>query len=312
MVLKKPEQKKERKDFTLMMVPHHGQNVRSIRIPLQLMQTVAAAIFVCVVAVGGMTLSYRSQASMADADKQELEQLRQVNLVQAQQIDQLAKETASIQSDMQRLNQLDADLRRMVNSEEKADVSRGGMNRPANGTAYDGQGGPEAKPSAGDLLNVVHDLRTQMQEREESLSQLRSNLLEKKAVQAATPSIWPASGSVTSRFGWRNSPFGGGSGDWHPGIDIANDSGTPILATAEGTVVGSGWVSGYGYLVEIDHGNGIHTLYGHNSQNLVSVGQHVTKGQLVSYMSSTGYSTGPHVHYEVRVNGSVVNPASFL
>ena len=104
--MKKPEQKKERKDFTLMMVPHHGQNVRSIRIPLQLMQTVAAAIFVCIVAVGGMTLSYRSQASMADADKQELEQLRQVNLVQAQQIDQLAKETASIQSDMQRLNQL--------------------------------------------------------------------------------------------------------------------------------------------------------------------------------------------------------------
>lgn len=114
--------------------------------PLQLMQTVAAAIFVCVVAVGGGdSFPYRSQASMADADKQELEQLRQVNLVQAQQIDQLAKETASIQSDMQRLNQLDADLRRMVNSEEKADVSRGGMNRPANGTAYDGQGGPEAK-----------------------------------------------------------------------------------------------------------------------------------------------------------------------
>lgn len=94
---------------------------------------------------------------------------------------------------------------------KKADVSRGGMNRPANGTAYDGQGGPEAKPSAGDLLSVVHDLRTQMQEREESLANF-CNLLEKKAVQAATPSIWPASGSVTSRFGWRNSPFGGGSG----------------------------------------------------------------------------------------------------
>lgn len=293
-----------------MVVSEQGANKRSWRIPLQFFQVGAAALFVCLIAIGGMTLSYRSQAVLAAADKQELEQLRQVNLVQAQQIDQLAKETASLQTDMQRLNQLDLDLRRMVNSDEQPEVSRGGAVRPA-GASYDGQGGPEVKPQTGDLLNMVKDLRTQMQEREDSLSQLRSNILEKKAIQAATPSIWPASGSVTSRFGWRSSPFGGGS-DWHPGIDIANDAGTPILATAEGTVVGSGWVSGYGYLVEIDHGNGMYTLYGHNSQNAVAVGQHVTKGQLIAYMGSTGYSTGPHVHYEVRVNGSVVNPASFL
>ena len=97
------------------------------------------------------------------------------------------------------------------------------------------------------------------------------------------------------------------------GIDIANDIGTPIVAAADGVVVDSGWNSGgYGYMVDLDHGNGIVTRYAHNSRNAVSVGQVVKKGQLIAYMGSTGFSTGPHVHYEVRVNGKAVNPDRFL
>ena len=128
---------------------------------------------------------------------------------------------------------------------------------------------------------------------------------------ATKPSLWPTNGEVTSGFGWRNSPFGGGS-ELHPGIDIANSMGTPIVATADGEVVQSGWSGGYGNIVQIDHGNGIATIYGHNSSILVNVGQSVIKGQVISYMGSTGKSTGPHVHYEVRVNGSAVDPISFL
>lgn len=128
---------------------------------------------------------------------------------------------------------------------------------------------------------------------------------------ATKPSIWPTSGEVTSGFGWRNSPWGGGS-ELHQGIDIANSLGTPIVATADGQVVQSESAGGYGNVVQIDHGNGIATIYGHNSRNLVIVGQSVRKGQVISYLGNTGKSTGPHVHYEVRVNGAAVDPISFM
>lgn len=128
---------------------------------------------------------------------------------------------------------------------------------------------------------------------------------------ANSPSIWPVSGSVTSGFGWRNSPWEDGS-EVHPGIDIATNMDTPVVATADGEVVKSGWAGGYGNIVQINHGNGIETIYGHNSKIAVSVGQSVKKGQVISYAGSTGRSTGPHVHYEVRVNGSAVDPMKFL
>ncbi|CQR70097.1 Murein DD-endopeptidase MepM [Sporomusa ovata DSM 2662] len=137
------------------------------------------------------------------------------------------------------------------------------------------------------------------------------SITKKVAKLAITPSIWPASGDVTSGFGWRSSPWGGGN-ELHPGIDIANSIGTPIFATADGVVEQSGWSGGYGNTVQIDHGNGIETIYGHNSSVLVNAGQSVKKGQIISYMGSTGRSTGPHVHYEVRVNGTAVDPIRFL
>ncbi len=128
---------------------------------------------------------------------------------------------------------------------------------------------------------------------------------------ATKPSLWPTSGEVTSGFGWRNSPWDSGR-EFHPGIDIANNIGTPIVATADGEVVKSEWSGGYGNIVQINHGNGIETIYGHNSSILVKAGQSVRKGQMIAYMGSTGRSTGPHAHYEIRVNGTAVDPISFL
>lgn len=128
---------------------------------------------------------------------------------------------------------------------------------------------------------------------------------------ASRPSIWPVSGEVTSNFGWRSSPWGGGS-ELHQGIDIANSLDTPIVAAADGEVVQSGWAGGYGNVVQIDHGNGVSTVYGHNSRVAVNVGQSVKKGQVISYLGSTGRSTGPHVHYEIRMNGTAVDPISYM
>ena len=122
---------------------------------------------------------------------------------------------------------------------------------------------------------------------------------------------WPTSGRISSYFGGRKSPGGIGSTN-HKGIDIAVPRGTPIYAADGGTVTYSGWMSGYGYLVQIDHGNGYVTRYGHNSSLTVSVGQHVYKGQQVARAGSTGNSTGNHCHFEIRIGGSTVNPLNYL
>ena len=122
---------------------------------------------------------------------------------------------------------------------------------------------------------------------------------------------WPTTGRITSRFGGRSSPGGIGSTN-HKGIDIAVPRGTPIYAADGGTVTYSGWMGGYGYLVQIDHGNGYVTRYGHNSSLTVSVGQKVYKGQQIARAGSTGNSTGNHCHFEVRYNGVAKNPLNYL
>ena len=135
-------------------------------------------------------------------------------------------------------------------------------------------------------------------------------------VYVATPSgsggmIWPVSGSITSPFGWRTHPIFG-TKRFHSGLDIGADYGTPIRAAKSGTVSHAGWIGGYGNTVMIEHGGGIVTLYGHNQSLNVSVGQQVSQGDVVAYCGSTGNSTGPHCHFEVRLNGEPVSPYNYL
>jgi murein DD-endopeptidase MepM/ murein hydrolase activator NlpD len=260
--------------------------------------------------MAGCFWHYRQTAqSAASAITTELESSQQNNDDQAQQIEQLTHTTTALQADLERLNALDAEIRHIVNNEDPTTPAPAGVVYSSG--PFKGQGGPEGQPDIRDVNKLASALQSEAVIREQSLTELKQEVLARQARLAATPSMWPAGGDITSRFGWRNSPWGAGS-DFHPGIDIANNAGTPIFATADGVVVQAGPSGGYGNLVQIDHGNGIATLYGHNSLIAVSVGQTVKKGQIISYMGSTGNSTGPHVHYEIRVNGTAVNPESFL
>ena len=185
------------------------------------------------------------------------------------------------------------------------------------------------------LQKAQNDRATAMQAIEElnaSSAQVSAMLKERQAARAAAAAAaqssggqgasdnwvqgtgqlgWPVSGEITSPYGYRVHPIYGTT-IYHSGIDIGVDEGTPVHAADGGVVVWSGWMGGYGYAVVIDHGNGLSTLYGHNSELAVDEGQSVAKGQVISYAGSTGNSTGPHVHFEVRANGDPVDPMGYL
>ena len=133
-----------------------------------------------------------------------------------------------------------------------------------------------------------------------------------KAIGRGTGSMqWPVRGPITSPYGWRVHPIFG-TQKFHSGLDIASDYGVPVAAADEGVVITSGWLGGYGYTVIIDHGAGLTTLYAHNSELHVRNGDTVFKGQTIALIGSTGYSTGPHCHFEVRQHGETVSPLNYL
>lgn len=234
------------------------------------------------------------------------------------------------------------------NSAEISEIPEAVPIIPGDAEVHDGQGGPIEGLNISDVSEALEMLEKRVSIRQESLDEFQTALKQRRetlAIAAAgsttidpvmagaitplpsnsvtldlsqfggtpaanpnMPSIWPTTGVVSSPYGLR-----WGGSDFHPGMDIANDMGTPIVATADGVVEYAGWNSGgYGNMVDIDHGNGIMTRYGHASQVVVSTGQSVKRGQVIAYMGSTGFSTGPHVHYEVHVNGQRVNPISYL
>lgn len=143
------------------------------------------------------------------------------------------------------------------------------------------------------------------------LRELESSGSVNRGQAASGAYMWPCQGEITSYFGWRTHPIFGTT-KYHSGMDIAVDYGTPIHATNNGTVVYSGWLGGYGNCVMIDHGGGLVSLYGHNQSLNCSEGQYVNKGTVIAYAGSTGYSTGPHCHFEMRLHGEVTEPLNYL
>ncbi|HEY0003817.1 MAG TPA: peptidoglycan DD-metalloendopeptidase family protein [Pyrinomonadaceae bacterium] len=178
------------------------------------------------------------------------------------------------------------------------------------GVAHEGQaevrgaGGP-ALPMDEYAIALIEDKAAHL---EEELLTYEAALRER----ATIPSIWPVEGSLESGFGGRRNPFGGSSYELHTGQDIEAPSGAPVVAAANGTVVIAGWQNGYGQVVYIDHGDGLSTRYGHLSKIEAAVGQIIARGTVLGRVGSTGRSTGPHLHYEVRINDQPVNPRQYL
>ena len=170
-------------------------------------------------------------------------------------------------------------------------------------------------------VSTLEEISAQEEAQLEALIKAQEEALERERQQGQAPALtqpqtgemqWPLHGPITSPFGMRLNPFGGGNTEFHPGIDIGVDVGTTVAAAAAGRVIIAGWVSGYGEYIAIDHGGGISTGYGHLSQFYVTVGQDVQRGQAIGASGNTGRSTGPHLIFEVRRNGTPVDPNPYL
>ena len=300
----------EEKRYKIQFIDSEEDVTRTGRLSLRSLRILAvgAGAAVAVLIAASVLSVYTLMSGRMHAS--EREQLREANRIQQEQILQVSKKAAVLQEDLDRLHRSEDGLRALVGAPPATEDTA-----VEEGTPVPTGGAPHELTTAelGEALAMI----------EERLAARRSSLdLLAEGMRASfpgavgfisddashtTPSIWPTQGYVSSPYGLR---FGGT--EFHQGIDIAAEMGTPIVAAADGVVTAAGWNGGYGNMVDIDHGSGVVTRYGHASAVAVTVGQQVRRGQVIAYVGSTGRSTGPHLHYEVRVGGQPVNPAAYL
>ena len=256
-----------------------------------------AAVFALGMRLGSSGISTRAQLS-------ELGQLRQK--VQ-DRIDAMSVRVGELNAHVIRLDALGKRLTQMANIN----------NSELNFDSAPAVGGPaEESIGAGaqipDLTQMMNDIQRRLETRDSQLLALENVILSRSLNQAIRPEGRPVmAGYISSYFGGRQDPFHGHEA-YHRGVDFAGAAGAQVMAVAAGVVVRAEPASGYGNLVEINHGNGYVTRYGHNERVLVAVGDTVVRGQPIALMGSTGRSTGPHVHFEVLRNGQQINPLSFV
>jgi murein DD-endopeptidase MepM/ murein hydrolase activator NlpD len=256
-----------------------------------------AAVFALGMRLGSTGISSRAQLT-------ELGQLRQK--VQ-DRIDAMSVRVGELNAHVIRLDALGKRLTQMANIN----------NSELNFDAAPAVGGPEeasvgASAEIPDLTKMMNDIQQRLERRDSQLLALENVILSRSLNEAIRPEGRPVmAGYISSYFGGRQDPFDGHEA-WHRGVDFAGSAGEQVMAVAAGVVVRAEPASGYGNLVEINHGNGYVTRYGHNQRVLVAVGDTVVRGQPIALMGSTGRSTGPHVHFEVLRNGQQINPLSFV
>lgn len=342
-----PTRDRRRRFFTVMVVPHTEKAVLSFRIPTYAVEAFFALVGAAVIAALLFTNSYQKLT----AQVQELQHLRQLTQEQRGQLENLTREAEAVRESLRRVEELEQQVRRMIQTDgsdsgqarvatlqpadprtRRAAPDLPPGEEPLGPPALGGPPGP-ALPSAtlaglyatpaGTPPQALPDgkaqaVRADLQEAQaagrnllESLDQLRKAYAEQQAFLRSKPSGLPASGEITSHFGSRTNPYGWGT-EFHPGLDVAAPHGAPVWATADGVVKFAGWDGAYGLKVEIDHGHGFSTVYGHSSRLLVEVGDRVQRGQTIGLTGSTGRSTGPHVHYEVRVYGRLADPLNYI
>jgi murein DD-endopeptidase MepM/ murein hydrolase activator NlpD len=292
--------------YTVLILPDATSPARKLHITRSVITAVSSVLAIAVLAFGFFLYQYVS----LNVRMLELRHLRQ----EAGDRNVLATKVSQLEGELSRLRDLDRKLRVVAGldkgEEQQPAMAMGGAETQSRSALLDA-----LKQQTGRLVDwVTRDLETlghEITSRERSFRELKTLLEEKRSLLASTPTIWPVKGMVTAGYGYRSSPFTG-QREMHEGIDVAAPPGTAIVATAEGVVSFTGPLSAFGNVVFINHGHGFTTFYAHNSSNRVKEGQLVKRGEVIAYVGATGRATGPHVHYEVQVNGVTVNPMKYI
>lgn len=295
-----------KKFYTVLILPDASSQIRRFHIAKSLLGGLAVAASMIFVAF----LFFIYEAVSLNGHMLELRQLR----VAASQQAGLAQKIDRLENELIRLREFDLRLR----------TAAGLETREGEGSVF-GVGGSDTLSSRAlmvaaiahqtaapaSLTKELDRLSREMSDRSKSFQELVDQLQAKRSVLASTPTIWPVKGWLTAGFGYRRSPFTG-LRQMHDGVDISNTVGTPVIAPADGIVSYTGPLGGFGNVISIDHGHRIGTFYGHLLQQKVSQGQRVRRGDIIALVGTTGRATGPHLHYEIQVNGTPVDPSRYV
>jgi murein DD-endopeptidase MepM/ murein hydrolase activator NlpD len=300
--------KEEKKYISIIFVPHSLKRVKVFRLSACYQKLVLALVIV-------VTVITCTGIFMGQIIKENNTLRRNVSKLQSTNIEQnwLLKEKAG---EINRLKVRDKEISRKVDGfiEKYAEITENYISGRIDGSSISRSGDRNERSFSNDIkeLKEILDSLNQLKSSEDEglidLSETESKL---KKFLDSIPTFWPASGRISSKFGDRRDPFAGRK-RFHEGIDIAASYGDDIRASAGGKVTLAKSYSGYGRTVIIDHGRGITTLYGHASNLLVKEGQAVSKGQVIAKVGSSGRSTGPHLHFEIRINDQAVDPLNYL
>ena len=293
--------------FTVLIADRSTGVVRRFGISLRPAVAIVAGVFSLPVLIGlGAKWSARA----------EIDQLATANALLRTENDSYRETTGQLTGQIQSLETVIADLGERAELEPEQAEAIEKLPAVVKSRAVGGATGPNraitdilsSLPTPEDTFGV---LRVLLQGLENRLDYVRNSVEKRQELAAATPSIWPAHGWLSGAFGRRRDPFTGRPG-LHQGIDISTDRGQPVYATADGTVATASRRGEYGNLIVLNHAFGLSTRYGHLSRFHVGVGQQVKRGEVIGYVGSTGRSTGSHLHYEILVNGKLINPLQLL
>jgi len=293
------------REITFMIVPHSSnKGVVNFKLKEWLVYSILAVFFVSIIFVGSSIV----YSSMMTRKLIHYRLMLQVNEQQKGRIDYFSGEVNDLKKALKELVNRDSELRRLLGLKIKDNNNLNDMLATKTNSSQFSLLDNTTNYKIDKITNELSYLNESVKQSSESLKTLHQTVSYLKGRFAVTPSIWPIYGRIVSGFGYRYYPWRG----MHTGIDITALYGNPVRVTASGVVAYAGWKGGFGKTVIVDHGYGVQTLYGHNSKLLVSAGQRVVKGQIISQVGATGFATGPHCHYEIRKNNYAISPMRYL
>ena len=308
-LFRKTASARKKEYFTIVILPGPNSRVRKFSISKSLLRNSLIAAAVLILLSTGLFGEYVSMAGKVI----ELNSLRREASSQHAQLMQIAASVVDMKTQMARIKELSDKLSSAAGNVagRSFGVKGTGGSSGIGAISLEEFGRKSHEEAAAQMSQELQGLKSDASSEEARIKKLMGYFEQRNSIIACTPSIWPVKGFITSNFGYRNSPIYGTT-EFHSGLDIANDVGTPVHATADGTVLEVGLSSSYGRFIKLQHGYGIVTMYCHLSKTSVHEGERVNKGDVIGALGTTGNSTGPHLHYEVRVNGVPVNPMKYI